>query len=52
MFDSLSSPSLGCNSINFGVSGLFGGRKSSFDVVNNLPSELKYSGESDKLPQN
>ena len=52
MFDELSSPSLGLNSLNFGGSNIFGGRKSSFEMVNIVPSEIKASYESEKLPLN
>lgn len=52
MFEEMSSPSIGLNSLNFGASNIFGGRKSSFEMVNILPSEFKASCDSDKLPQN
>ena len=51
-FEELSSPSMGLGSLNFGASNIFGGRKSSFEMVNMIPSEMKASYESDKLPHN
>ena len=42
-FEELSSPSMGLGSLNFGASNIFGGRKSSFEMVNVIPSEMKAS---------
>ena len=42
-FEELSSPSIGLGSLNFGGSNIFGGRKSSFEMVNMIPSEMKAS---------
>lgn len=52
MLSEVSSPSLGLNSLNYNGSNIFGGRKSSFEMVNFLPSELRNSYESDKLHLN
>ena len=46
------SRSLGLNSLEIPASNIFGGGKSSFEKVNNLGSELKYSYDSENVHHN
>ena len=52
MIDEFESPSVGMNSVNLGASNIYGGRKSSFEIINFAHNELKSSIESERLPPN